>query len=59
MKTLLLGLLLALLAVHPHLVVAAAVPAAGWLAAQPICWAFTAGLLTRPRITRRLTRSTT
>lgn len=58
MKTILLGLLLGLLAAFPHL----ALPlAAGthWITLQPIAWAFTAGLLTRPHIARRLTRSTT
>jgi hypothetical protein len=57
MRTVLLGLLLALLVAYPHLAVAAAVPAIAWLAGQPIVWAFAAGLLARPRITRRLTRS--
>jgi hypothetical protein len=58
-KTILLGLLLGLLAVYPHLATAAAAPAMSWLVGQPIAWAFTAGILARPRIARRLTRSTT
>lgn len=53
--TVLLGILLGLLAAFPHLAVPV-VSAAQWLALQPFVWAFAAGVITRPRIARRLPR---
>lgn len=49
----LLGLLIAALALHPAAASAAA-PAARWLAAQPLIWGFLAGAVTRPHLGRRL-----
>jgi hypothetical protein len=60
-KHLLLGLLLGLVAVFPHLAGQGAAlipPAAVWAAGQPLLWAFVAGAIARPRIARRLHRST-
>jgi hypothetical protein len=60
-KTILLGVLLGLVAAFPHLAGQGAAPAgtaAHWVAAQPLLWAFAAGLLARPWIARRLHRST-
>jgi hypothetical protein len=54
-KTVLLGLLLGVLAAFPALA-APVVPAVRSLAAQPLLWAFCAGLLARPRLSRRLFR---
>lgn len=57
MKHLILGLLLGLVAAFPHLAVQGAAPveaAARWLLAQPALWAFAAGTIVRPRLTRRL-----
>lgn len=53
----LLGLLLALCVLFPHLFVLAAArvgTAALVLAAKPLVWAFLLGLLARPRLARRL-----
>lgn len=60
MKHLVLGLLLGLVAVFPHLAGqgAALIPsAASWAAGQPLLWAFAAGVIARPWIARRLHRS--
>lgn len=59
MKHLILGLLLAALVLHPALALLLAAPlgtAALWALAQPVVWAFTAGIITRPHIARRLAR---
>lgn len=61
MRHVLLGVLLGLVAVFPHLAGRGAAPiesAALWVASQPIVWAFTAGLLTRTPARRYLTRRT-
>jgi hypothetical protein len=60
-KALVLGVLLGLVAVFPHLAgqgAALIALAAHWVAAQPLVWAFAAGVIARPRLARRLTRST-
>jgi succinate dehydrogenase/fumarate reductase flavoprotein subunit len=61
MKHVVLGLLLAVCVLFPHLFALAAAPLGSTalrLAVQPLVWAFVAGLVARPRIARRLTRST-
>lgn len=58
-RTVLAGLLLALLAAYPHLALTAAVPAGyalRWLVAQPTVWALAVGLYARPHLARRLIR---
>ncbi|CAG6392749.1 hypothetical protein NMG29_06535 [Streptomyces cocklensis] len=57
MKSLVLGLLLALAAVFPHLAgqAAALIPAAAvWAAGQPALVAFTAGAIARPWLARHV-----
>lgn len=57
MRIVVLGLLLGLLAAFPALslpLLAAGGHAARLLAAQPVVWAFAAGVVTGPRILRRL-----
>lgn len=59
MKHIVLGVLLGLLAAFPHLAAQGAAPietAARWLLGLPLVWAFGAGLIARPRLTRRLPR---
>ena len=59
MKHLILGVLLGLVAAFPHLAGQGAAPietAAHWVAAQPLVWAFAAGLLARTHPVRRLAR---
>jgi hypothetical protein len=60
-KHLVLGVLLGLVAAFPALAGRGTAPietAAHWVAAQPLLWAFAAGVITRPRIARRFHRST-
>jgi hypothetical protein len=57
MRYVVLGLLLAACLLFPHAAVLTAAPvlaAARWVAAQPLVWAFVAGIAARPRLARRL-----
>ncbi|MFJ5608005.1 hypothetical protein ACIQCJ_01180 [Streptomyces sp. NPDC093221] len=61
MRHIVLGALLGLALAFPHLAGQGADPAATaahWVACQPVLWAFTAGLLARPRITGHSIRRT-
>lgn len=58
MKTVLFGVLLGLVLAFPHLAgrdAALLSPAAVWVAAQPLVWAFVAGAVVGPRVARRMT----
>lgn len=57
MRSVVCGLLLAVLVAFPHLLLPL-VPLAQDAAVQPLLWAFAAGIIARPRIARRLTRRT-
>lgn len=54
-RTVVAGLLLGVLAAFPALA-APVVPAVRSLAAQPLLWAFCAGLIAGPRLSRRMFR---